>query len=314
MVAPRPAGRGSAVKVLMTLGIAAAFGRPAAGQIQLPDPYLPESAQYLGYAYPGYRMLPGGNRPTYLPPAASANQLERYYQSVESPSLGDGLDAFGAGSNGSRFGRGMGRSLSLQDQAFYDAQRERDMLYFRALGETDPKKRAEMLKQVNELTKKPNEESRLARYHRAGAKPRVSADGSVPSSGIRGTLQANGAPRSAFEPEAPPLPFNPYRSSPYVVGLPSPESERTPSEVLDRSRQMDQRSRAPEIPVPGLRNRNRESGSERDDESSRNARFRRVMPTPGSGDPSPPSIAPPSDRTPRAPAIPVPGLRSSSPR
>jgi hypothetical protein len=183
--------------VLGTFGLA----RPAIAQLQTTDPYDPYGTQFKGYAYPGYVPDPFlGNRSLYMSGPAGANQLQNYYQSLQSP-LQDprrGTDRF------SRFDQSFraldevaGRTYQPNadvDGAFFEAKQKRDRAYFRALQEKDPKKKAALMQEFQELAKKLRDLSAPPRTRGASAK--TGAD--KPGRGQEGTPRRGSA--------APPVP------------------------------------------------------------------------------------------------------------
>ena len=223
----------------------------AFGQLYLADPYSPYSRPYLAYAYPGAGYnpsLPNATRYPQGPAAApSPNQFNRFADDLGfGGDLGFGRD-FGMDGSSGRY-RAYGRtggsptadaSINERADAKFIADRERreqDLL--RAMVERDPRKRDQMIREINSDTNKTR--SDLGPSVRRGA-----STGSVASStSPRRQPAAVGTRPGTARPASPSggagrttgvgrLPAPPPISSRRSAG-----ATPSPREVLDRSRRM----------------------------------------------------------------------------
>lgn len=283
---------------VLAVGIAAGFSRPVLAQGHTPDPYNivgEYNRQYEPYMYatvptePG--TLPNQDRLEARSGLRNANRFQNFLQGDEeesedfgrgpSPSArlaGPGVPYYRANRQYDREFQRNYRPNDLADRSFYSSQQLRNDKYFQALRQTDPRKRAQLLREYNlenlraartlsaNRSMSERERERDASRDRFGpgglplnldddpdgrspggaaaaAPRRPAATPSVPGEGS--SLLTPGAPvplRNRARPNnstAPPRPGTPRVR-------PSPSSPRgtTPSEILQRSDLLDRASRA----------------------------------------------------------------------
>ncbi|MDB5353371.1 MAG: hypothetical protein JWN86_4618 [Planctomycetota bacterium] len=238
------------IAIASLVGLASAFATKSANaQLYSTDPYDPYGRPFRSFVYPGASDGPYGPGAGPVRRATAPNQFDR---------LGDDL-VFSGGSRGGRydgayrrFDEEFGRNYVPNEQA--DAQyikdrekREQDMI--RAMRERDPKRRADILKDVNAESKRV--ESDLGVSVRRGA-----ATGPISRAPSRRAVPAAGA--AAPPTRAPGSATSRSRASADVPKRaaatvpPAPPSGRKareledarPSDVLERNQRID-RARAP---------------------------------------------------------------------
>jgi hypothetical protein len=180
-------------------------GPTARAQFYSTDPYDPYGRAYRSFAYPGAGYNPslpnhtmfgeGGIGPDAYSSMSPFNQFEAYINSGPSaPGLRSGRYDQAYRAYDDVFDRTYSSAGAGQydvDEPYYNNLRERDDLYFKALKEKDPKKRAELMRDLDKLNRK-TANSLGASVRREGSYSRVSAtSGTESRQPVAGTASRN---------------------------------------------------------------------------------------------------------------------------
>lgn len=250
------------------LALVCLFTTQARAQLFSADPYDPYGRAYRSFAYPGAGDNPSLPNATRYPQGPSGgSRANRFQDFANDPSFG-GLGGFDGRSSRydaafRRYDRDFGRvsSPAQQADAKYIADRDRrEQAMIKAMRERDPKRRDQLVRQVEE--KASSTGSELGPSLRRGASPsstpsapplrsRASTrpSGTAPA-GTAAPARAGAAPTAA---EAAARGDGTRAATPPPPPLPSTRRARAaeprPSEVLERSRRLDsQREGATESP------------------------------------------------------------------
>ena len=265
--------------ILVLMGMVA-MPTVSRGQLYTTDPYDPSGRAYRSYVYPrGGDEFAAGFAPRgrgYVAP----NQLDRYTDSLDS-----GLGGRGARYDSSfrRFDTDFGRvyTQSDQDKKYVESRerRERDMI--RAMTERDPKKRAQLVREAEDESKKGTGDTSLS-VRRGASGPTVAtaptrraprpsgaangrpAAGSVAPTRRPETPSTTGRSPSSTRSGTNVAPTRPRPASPASGGSAAPTSSRSrptermidrvnprPSDVIRRSQERNAENRpAVDSPAP----------------------------------------------------------------
>lgn len=303
MITPK-FGFGQGMRCLKAaVGWALVGGGVAFAQPHTPDPYKPLNGQYDSFVFPiapDNPALPGQARLQRESGYTGASRSNRFDQFLDEPIEDEG--DFSANSRARSGGIGQpyyraGRRPNTGEQAyipnrksdekFYRSQDQRDDLFFKAIRERDPKKRAELMQQVDRMS------SRTSRS--AGASTARATAASTPARAATTTRSAtpprnaaparrSPAPAAATRADTPPAPSSespgatrPNASGSTIPPAPSlfpdedrpaarrrsippapsvtnpraataPRSAPTPSEILERSRRQGSSTSTPAAP------------------------------------------------------------------
>ncbi len=153
----------SRLSTLLTVSLLVIAPKAMAQTLLGVDPYRPYNRNYIPFAVPptpssNFNALEGSR----YDGASRANQMSAYYESLKDAGDGsiDGFRRSGAGlpysAANRQYDREFGRQYrpnetdTLSDTQYYIDQEARSQKYFEALRETDPRKRAEMLRKYEE--------------------------------------------------------------------------------------------------------------------------------------------------------------------
>jgi hypothetical protein len=159
----------SLFSLTVVLGSVAAF--PALGQFQTTDPYKPYNIYYKPFTYP----IQQGESAS-LPNQARLNMFTPGGMSYQSM---DGYNLFGRGTGRLEGIAGGDRDRSYQanpGDEFYDEQLKRENKYFEAMSTKDRRKRAALLREYNEMTRKAALNASAGTVRRAPRKPAAKAN------------------------------------------------------------------------------------------------------------------------------------------
>jgi hypothetical protein len=247
--------RASLFSLTLVLGSAAAF--PALGQFQTTDPYKPYNIYYKPFTYPIQQgvsaSLPNQARLDMFAPGGMT------YQSM------DGYNLFGRGS-----GRLEGLGGGTRDRfyqanpgdEFYDEQVKREDKYFEAMSTKDRRKRAALLREYNQMTRKAALNASAGTVRRTPRKPADEAAEKAATTDAKPEPAADEAVKpDETKASIPSLLRRPAdlltpRGSRARGGLLRGESDQpkaaSPSDVLNRSLESDKRPDVEETvpPVP----------------------------------------------------------------
>lgn len=253
----RPYSTGTTLLAAAAFLALATWTQPGLAQPHTPDPYKPYNSQYQDFVFPTAPINPA------LPGSArreidrfygnSANQFGDYTQSLSGTGLGfDPLDPSGRFSGGlgvpyyesnRRYDQNFGRIYAPNreaDEDFNRRQQERTRRYFEALKERDPKKRAQLIREIDQEVIRAGRGGRSAAG--AGRESSAAEPARPESERVRRPVEAPSARRRSQRsvvgrPGRSPLP--PRASNPVTGPRPtSPLTRSSPTEVLERSERL----------------------------------------------------------------------------
>lgn len=266
MITPK-FGSGQGMRCLkVAVGWAVIGGGVAMAQPHTPDPYKPLNNQYDSHVFPiapDNPALPGQARLQRQSGYTGASRSNRLDQFLDEPV--DGESDFTIGTRARSGGIGQpyyraGRRPSTGDQAyvpnrkadekFYRSQDQRDDLFFKAIRERDPKKRAELMQQVERMSSR---NSRTAGASTAAATPARAATSTRPATQPRTAAPARRAPApaAATRADTPPAP-SPESPGPARANASGSTIPPAPSLFPDEDRPAARRRAIP--PAPGEAN------------------------------------------------------------